>query len=225
VTPVREAITLPILFLTVVLAASVQSGTPMTFVPPPLFALVLAMLVVACLVQCGAVAPDLLVAPHRSALENLNGVVVVLTLFAASAAAVSVLLPASGAPAVLMGILLFALVAQALAIGASRARMMRGLLVSVAVAFTLKFIVLASLSAPATGRLGRIVQLLFEGVTLGTISQPPMHPAAGYIAFVTLMLYLFGLVLLPRRTRDDRYDTAQVPGVVRRADSTIERTG
>jgi hypothetical protein len=225
VTPIREAITLPVLFLTVVLAASVRPGAPMAFVPPPLFALVLATLLVACLVQCGAVAPELLVAPHRSALENLNGLAVVLTLYAASAAAVAVLLPASGAPAVLMGILLFALVAQALAIGASRTRMMRGLLVSVAVAFVLKFIVLASLSAPATGRLARIVQLLFAGVTLGSITQPAMHPAAGYLAFATLILYLFGIVLLPRRSRDDRDHAPHIPGLVRSGDAALDRTG
>jgi hypothetical protein len=202
VTPTREAITLPLLFLTVVLAASVQTGTPLQFVPPPPFALLLAMLLVGSLVQCGALAPDLLVSPQRSSLENLNGLVVVLTLFAASAGAMAVVLPASGAPAVLMGILLFALLAQALAIGASRSRMLRGLLVSFGVAFTLKYIVLASLSAPAEGRMGRIVQLLFEGVTLGAITQAPTHPAAPYLAFAALILYLFGLVLLPRHVAD-----------------------
>jgi hypothetical protein len=202
VTPTREAITLPLLFLTVVLAASVQTGTPLQFVPPAPFTLLLAMLLVSCLVQCGALAPDLLVASQRSSLENLNGLVVVLTLFAASAGAMAVVLPTSGAPAVLMGILLFALLAQALAIGATRTRMFRGLLVSFAVAFTLKYIVLASLSAPAVGTMGRIVQLLFEGVTLGAITQPPTHPAAPYLAFAALILYLFGLILLPRHVAD-----------------------
>jgi len=212
VTPTREAITLPLLFLTVVLAASVQTGTPLQFAPPSPFALLLAMLLVGCLVQSGALAPDLLVSPQRSSLENLNGLVVVLTLFAASAAAMAVVLPASGAPAVLMGILLFALLAQALAIGATRTRMFRGLLVSFAVAFTLKYIVLASLSAPAVGMMGRIVQLLFEGVTLGTITQPPTHFAAPYLAFAALILYLFALVLLPRHA--DRAAAGQRGGTL-----------
>jgi hypothetical protein len=111
---------------------------------------------------------------------------------------VTVVMPASGVPAVLMGILLFALLVQALAIGAGRERMLRGLLVSLAVAFALKFIALDALSGPATSRTGRVVQLLFEGVTLGSVSQTPLHPASGYIAFATVMLYLFGLLLLPR---------------------------
>jgi hypothetical protein len=200
VTATREAFTLPAIFLTVVLGGSIEPGTPLRFVPPPLFALVLGVMLVALLVQCGALAPDALVGSRRSGLENLNGGVALLTFFAASAQAIAVVLPASGLPAVLMGVLLFALLAQALAIGADRAHTMRGLLVSLTLAYVLKFIVLASLSAPATGLVARAVQLLFEGVTLGSVSQAALHPAAGYVAFATLLLYLFGLVMLPKGT-------------------------
>jgi hypothetical protein len=198
VTATREAFTLPAVFLTVVLGGSIEIGPPLGFVPPPLFALVLGVMLMAALVQCGALRPDLFVSSRRSALENLNGGIAVLTLFAASAQALAVILPASGIPAVLMGILLFALLAQALAIGADRQHTMRGLLVSLALAYVLKFIVLAALSAPASSFLGRAVQLLFEGVTFGSVSQAPLSPAAGYVAFATLLLYLFGLILLPK---------------------------
>jgi hypothetical protein len=198
VTATREAVTLPLIFLTVTLGGSVRAGTPLSFSPPSLFALLLAVMLVACLVQSRALAPDAIIAAHRTALANLNGLVVLLTLFVASAQVVTVVMPASGVPAVLMGILLFALLVQALAIGAGRERMLRGLLVSLAVAFALKFIALDALSGPATSRTGRVVQLLFEGVTLGSVSQTPLHPASGYIAFATVMLYLFGLLLLPR---------------------------
>ena len=197
-TATREAFTLPAVFLTVVLGGSIEIGPALGFVPPPLFALVLGVMLVAALVQCGALHPGLFVSSRRSALENLNGGIVVLTLFAASAQALAVILPASGIPAVLMGILLFALLAQALAIGADRQRTMRGLLVSLALAYVLKFIVLAALSAPASSFLGRALQLLFEGVTFGSVSQAPLSPAAGYVAFATLLLYLFGLILLPK---------------------------
>jgi hypothetical protein len=124
--------------------------------------------------------------------------VVLLALFGAAAGAIALVLPATGAPAVLMGILLFALLVQTLAIGADRQRTMRGMLVSFAIAFTLKFIVLASWSAPAETTTGRVIQYFFEGVTLGAITQPQMPKAAGYVAFAALLLFFFGLVLLPR---------------------------
>ena len=38
---------------------------------------------------------------------------------------------------------------------------------------------------------------LMEGVTLGTLDYVPTGAATGYVAFLTLTLYLVGLVLLP----------------------------
>jgi hypothetical protein len=199
VTPTREAITLPLVFLTVVLAGSVRLGPPLQFSPPPLFALLLGLMLVGALAQSGALIPAALINPERSALENLNGFAVMLTLFAASAQAMAILLPTSGVPAVMMSVLLFALLAQALAINPPRAQLLRGLMVSVGVAFVLKFIVLDSLSAPATGGIARFVQFVFEGVTFGSVTQSPLPRASGYIAFATLILHLFGIILLPRR--------------------------
>jgi hypothetical protein len=59
--------------------------------------------------------------------------------------------------------------------------------------------VLAALSGPADGRLARVVKVLFEGVTLGAVSQEVVHPATGYLAFATLVLFMVGLALLPGR--------------------------
>jgi hypothetical protein len=43
--------------------------------------------------------------------------------------------------------------------------------------------------------------VLLEGVTLGTLTQPRLHPVAGYLAFATLVLFLIGLAMLPTRSR------------------------
>jgi len=85
-----------------------------------------------------------------------------------------------------------------LAIAPDRARVLRGLAVTFGAAFVLKFVVLAAISSPAEGRLARALQLLFEGVTLGIVSQRPAHPVEEYLAFGTLVLYLVGLAGLPR---------------------------
>ena len=102
-------------------------------------------------------------------------------------------------PALIVWILLGSLVLQAFAIGPDRPRLLRGLLVTFGAAFTLKFVVLAAISAPAQGRWSRALQLLFEGLTIGSISQRPARPW-GYVAFGTLALYLVGIALLPAAT-------------------------
>jgi hypothetical protein len=100
-------------------------------------------------------------------------------------------------PALIGWVVMISLLAQALAIAPERARLLRGLAVTFGAAFVLKFVVLAAISSPAQSRLTRALQLLFEGVTLGTLSQRPAHPAEGYLAFATLVLYLAGIAWLP----------------------------
>jgi hypothetical protein len=197
VSAVREAVVLPLAFLTVVLAGSIRPGADVSVVPPPLASLVVAMLLVALLVRSGVLAPERLMGPSRSMLANCNGLVVLLTLFAASAQVISLVVPESGVPALVVWIALLSMIAQAFAVATDRVRMLRGLLVTFGAAFSLKFILLASLSAPAEGRVARAVQMLFEGLTLGTVSQRAPHPVEGYLAFGTLVAYLIALAFLP----------------------------
>ena len=193
----REAITLPLLFLTVALLGGVRIADRLALLPPPLFALVLSVLLLGLLVRCGALAPDRLMHPARPMLANLNGLIVLLATFVASAQAFNLVTPESGIPRVLFNVGFLVLLANTTAAAPDRLHVFRSLLVIFAAAFVLKFIVLASLSAPAEGMLARALRVLFEGVTLGSVTQDALHPATGYIAFLTLMTYVFGLVLLP----------------------------
>jgi phage shock protein PspC (stress-responsive transcriptional regulator) len=197
VKPVHEAVTLPLLFLTVVLAAAWRPGGEPLFVPPSLASLVAAVALFALLVRCGALAPERLLHPTRGMLRNLNGASLIIALMAASAQVVTLALPEEGVPALIGWLVLVSLLLQAFAIGPDRARLLRALLVIFGAAFVIKYIVLAALSARANGRLARAVQLLFEGVTLGTITQRPMHPAEGYLAFAIFAAYLIGVACLP----------------------------
>lgn len=196
-TALREAVLLPGLFLTVVLLGALRPGGPVPMTPPSLASLVAAMALFALLVQSGSVDPARLMHHQRSGLANLNGVSVLLTAFVASAQMITLVVPESGVPALLVWAVLLALLGQALAIGPDRRRLLRGLLVTFGAAFLLKFVLLASLSAPADNRVSRALQLLFEGVTLGAVSQRPPHPAEGYLAFATLLLYLAAISWLP----------------------------
>jgi hypothetical protein len=195
----REAFWLPLIFLTVTLLGGVRLTERMTLLPPPLFTLVLSFILVGVLVKSGTLAPERLVNAARSGLANASGTVVLITAFAAATQAFNTAMPESGLPRVLFGVFLLVLLLNTLAASPDRVRVLRSLLVIFGSAFTLKYIVLASLSDPTGGRLKRILQIAFEGLTLGTLTQDVYRPATGYIAFATLTLFMIGLSLLPSR--------------------------
>jgi len=196
-----EVFYLPLLFLTVALLGGVRVADRLMLLPPPLFTLVLAFVLVGVLVRSGALAPERLMSPARRPLANMSGLVVVLTAFAAATQAFNVAIPESGLPRLLFSVFLLVLLLNTLAASPDRVRVLRSLVVIFGSAFTLKYIVLAALSDPAGGRLKRILLILLEGVTLGTLSQQVYRPVTGYLAFLTLMLFVSGLALLPSHER------------------------
>jgi len=197
-----EAIYLPLLFLTVTLLGGLRVAEHVRFVPPPLFALVLGLLLFGVLVRGHVLAPERLMHASRSPLENLNGLVVILTTFFASTQIFNLMIPETGLPFLLFNVFLFVLLLNTLAGSPDRISVLRSLAVIVGSAFTLKFIVLSALADPEGGALKRMLLALLEGITLGTLSQPPLHAVTGYVAFATLVLFLIGLAMLaPARQR------------------------
>jgi hypothetical protein len=196
-----EAIYLPLVFLTVALLGGLRVTERVALVPPPLFALVLGMLLFGVLVRGRVLAPERLLNASRSALENLNGLTVILATFFASTQIFNLMIPESGLPFLLFNVFLFVLLLNTLAGAPDRVSVLRSLAVIVGSAFTLKFIVLAALSDPGGGALKRMLLALLEGITLGTLSQAPLHAATGYVAFATLVLFLAGLAMLPPPAR------------------------
>ena len=74
-TPVREAFTLPLIFLTVSLLGGFRSGESqgMRFLAPPLIVLILSTLLIGLLIRAGALSPDRLLRSDRSRLPNPLG--------------------------------------------------------------------------------------------------------------------------------------------------------
>lgn len=202
-TAVREAFYLPLLFLTVALLGGVRIADRVVLLPPPLFSLVLALLLLGVLVKSGALAPERLMNAGRSGLANVNGFIVLVTSFLASAQAFNLVTPEAGLPHLLFCIFLLTLLLNTLAAGADRVRTLRSLLVTFGSAFILKFILLAALSEQTGGRLKRVLLVLLEGVTLGTLTQDALRPETGYLAFFTLTMFLVGLGTLPSRESGD----------------------
>ncbi len=82
----REAVTLPLLLLTVAALGGVRvaQGGALALVPPSLMSLILATVLVGALVRSRALVPGRLVNDQRTPLENSSGVVVLVSLLAAT---------------------------------------------------------------------------------------------------------------------------------------------
>ena len=193
----REAVLLPMIFLTVTLLGGVQLGPGIALVPPSVFSLVLGTMVVAALVRSGALAPDRLLHGSRSVLANANGMVVLISLFAAASQLLSLLTPRSGLPLFFVDVFLFVLLLNTLVAQPDRVRLLRSLAVILGSALVLKFVVLGALSGPAGSRTARVLVALFDAATFGTVTQEPQASGAGYLAFFAIALFLAGVGALP----------------------------
>ena len=196
-TAIRESIYLPVLFLTEAVLGGFRPGAPLVLAPPSLFALVLAVLLGVVLVRSGALDPLRVMHASREPLANMNGFTVLATLWLSSAQMFSLLTPDAGLPKILLSVYFLVQMLTTMAASPDRVRVLRSLAVIFGAAFVLKFVVLDAVSDPAGGRLTRLLQVLFEGVTFGTLTQDVHHPAAGYLAFATIGLFLIGVSLLP----------------------------
>ena len=197
----REAVTLPILLLTIagVGGVRVDAAGTLALVAPTLMALVLGVLLIATLVRSGALAPDRLVNERRSALENTSGAIVLVALLLATAQLFMLLTPATGLLGFVFTIFFVLLLWNTLAVSPDRRQLLRSLAVVFGGAFVLKFIVLASAYDSGGGLLHRVIVTMLEGVSLGALGFVPDGVATGYIAFVLLGLFFFSLILLPGR--------------------------
>ena len=195
-TAAREALVLPLLFLTVALLGGLRTAAQVRLVPPPVTSLVLGMLLVAALVRGRVLLPDAFMNAERRPLENANGLIVFLTLFAASAQVFNLLIPDSGLFYAIFTIFFGIQLLTSLATIEERRRMLRALFVLFGSAFILRFIVLETLYGDETTMLKRMLTVLLEGVTLGGLDYEPHTPATGYAAFAALSIYIIGLALL-----------------------------
>ncbi len=204
---VRDAIVLPLLFLTVFLLAGIRLGAGVVLVPPSVFALVLGTMLLGALVRSGALAAEALLHGSRSMIGNVNGALVLATLLGAAAQVFAMLTPRSGLPLFFVDVFLFVLLLNTLVAQPDRARLLRSLAVIFGSTLVLNHVLLAGLSDPLGGQTRRILVALFDAATFGSVAQEPQSPGAGYLAFFTAGLFLVGVAALPRVRRISR-DTA-----------------
>ena len=214
----HEAFTLPLVFLSAALLGGLRIDVDggLAFVRPPLFALVLAVMLVAALYRCGAFDPARLFHPGRTGLARASGAVIVVALGAAAAQMMAALTPDEGLFALAFDIVWLVLFGNTLAARPDRARLLSSLLVMFGAAFVVKFILLGALYAPDASVTKRVVMALVEGVSLGTLAYQPPGPATGYVTFATGLLFLAGVAALPHAPEPGTGDALVrvVPGEV-----------
>ena len=195
----HEAFTLPLVLLSAALLGGlrIDAAGGLAFVAPTLFALVLAVLLVAVLHRCGALDPARLVHPRRGGLANASGVVIVVALGAAAAQMIAALTPEEGLLALVFDVAWLVLIGNTLAARPDRPRLLSSLMVMFGAAFVVKFILLGALYAPNPSLTKRVVMALVEGVSLGALAYQPPGPATGYVTFASGLLFLAGIAALP----------------------------
>jgi hypothetical protein len=198
---VREAIVLPLLFLTVALGGGFRMAASgqLVFLVPSLMALVLSLLLVGVLFRSGALVPDALMHASRPALGNVSGALVLASLFAAGAQVFNTITPEAGLLQFVFNVFFLLLLWNTIAARPDRRRLLHSLLVLFGGAFLLKYVVLGALYDPQGGLTKRVLTVLLEGVTLGGLTYQTPAPVTGYVAFFTILLFLVGLILLPLR--------------------------
>ena len=197
-TAAREALLLPFVFITVAALGGLRIAGDVRLVPPPLVSVVLSALLAGTFVRSGLLDPERLVNVRRTALENLNGLVVLATLFVASAQIFSMVTPDDGLLHAVFSIALFVQLATSFAGIRDPRALLRSLYILLGSAFVLRFLVLETLYAPQSSWGQKVLMAVVEGASLGAVVYHPTGTITGYVAFATLVLYLFGLVLLPR---------------------------
>jgi len=196
----HEAFTLPIAFLSVALLGGLRIDTAgrFGFAPPPLMALVLAVVLVAVLFRAGAIVPAALVHPARPGLANASGLAIVLALGAATAQVIATLTPDGGLLTLVFDVAWLVLFGNTLAARPDRRRLLASLLVIFGAAFVVKYVILSALYAPDSSLMKRAVMALLEGVSLGGLAYQPPGPATGYVAFAAVLLYVGAVAALPQ---------------------------
>lgn len=200
-TAAREALGLPLLFLTVALLGGFRllpgDGGAMRFAPPPLVGLVLAVVLMGAMVRARLLVPDALIGSSRSGLASVNGGVVLLTLLAATAQVLSGLSPEAGLMRMAYYFVLVVLVWNTLAAAPDRPRLLHSLFVILGAALVFKHVILSALFDAEGGIVKRVLLAVLEGASLGSVETERLHDATGYVAFGNVLLYLLGLALLP----------------------------
>ena len=196
-----QYIFLPLVFLTVALLGGLRFGAldgAFIFLKPPLVCLIFATLLIVLFFRAHLIKLDGWFSERFSTQTNIANGAVLLTLFAASAQVFNALLPESGLPFWIIAFCFFWTLWNNLFAEFDTKRLLQSLGGLFGLAFVVKYLVLANLTAPES-------QSWWQTISSGNLTKeaftylldlPKFSPATGYIQFFALAFYLIGLFLV-----------------------------
>ena len=198
-------VALPVVFLLVTLLGGLRlaaGDNAFLFVTPPLICLVLAAFVIIVMLRSGLIEPGGWLSGTAPVLETAANAGVLVTLFTATVQMLNSLLPEQGLPFVVIGFCFFWTLWTNLFAELTPRKLVRSFGALFAMAFVIKYLVLANLAASPDGHwLERMIENPTKEAFTWLLDLPRYSAGTGYIQFFTLVLYMIGLYLTPRVTK------------------------
>jgi hypothetical protein len=193
-------VVLPTIFLSVALLGGLRVAPEthdLIFIAPPLITLILALLLMTLFIRGRLLLLSRWISADHPLTVNASHTLLLLSLFFASAQAINSVLPERGLFKWVFSFCFLWTLWNNQFSSFDGNRLLRSLAVLFGSAFFLKHILLASFHGVDNGGWWqRTVSLLVQGASLGALDTPEFAPATGYISFLTLALYVGGLVLI-----------------------------
>jgi hypothetical protein len=195
---------LPLIFLGVTLLGGLRFGASdnaFIFNTPPLICLVFAALSVILYIRSGMISVNGWIDERRSFLQNAAGAAVLFTIYSATVQIYNAVLPETGLTFWVVGFCFLWTLWNNIFADMPAAKMLRSLLALFGLAFVVKYLMLANLTAAPDGSWWR---RLFENpgkeAFTWLLDLPKYGAATGYVQFAALCFYMIGLYLTPSRT-------------------------
>jgi len=196
-----QYIFLPLIFLTVALLGGLRLdavNSAFVFLKPPLVCLIFAVILLLLFSRAGLIRLDGWFSENFSTLKNIANGAVLITLFFASAQIFNSLLPEQGLPFWVFAFCFFWTLWNNLFADFDTKKLLKSLGALFGLAFVVKYLLLASLTAPASQSwLQGIIENPTKEAFTWALDLPRFAAGTGYIQFFAVIFYLIGLFLLP----------------------------
>lgn len=202
---IRNYLFLPFIFLTVTLLGGWRLSSPdnaFIFWRPALFCLISAAILMVLFFRARLISFEGWFSEDFPTLKNIANGAVLVTLFAASAQVFNALLPEQGLPFWVFAFCFFWTLWNDLFADFDTQKLLRSLGALFGMAFVVKYLILANLSAPVSESwLQGIFQNPTKEAMTWLLDLPRFSGGTGYIQFFTVIFYLLGLYLLPNSSK------------------------